>query len=492
MTNRQITFRRPGLAHGAAGTLAGWMVFATAALPAHAQGSGSQPAAPEQPAGATSTTPEPPDASGLKGDLMTRSALLGDPWGIRSALIARGISLGLTETSEVLGNATGGVHRGVIYEGLAAATLGIDTGKLFGLEGGNISVSAYEVHGRGLSANNLDNLSTISSIEADRSLRLFEAWYEQSLFAGKVAIRIGQQAADQEFLISQYGTLFINSQFGWPTLPGVDLPSGANAYPLGTPGVRLKLQPTDALTALVAVYNGDPAGKGTGDPQIRDAGGTNFDLDDGVFVIGELQLAVQQGKDAHGLPGTYKIGGYYNSNSFPDQAIDNQGISLASPETNGNALLHHRDWGIYAVMDQLLWQHGDGADKGIGLFGRIVGTRGDRNLVSLYVEGGLNWKGLLHGRPDDSLGMAVGYTQVSGRARQLDRDTALFTGSPYPVRDAETVVELTYQAPVTPWLLLQPDAQYVIHPGGGLPQPDDNGRRIGDEAVFGLRGTITF
>lgn len=492
MTVRQMILSRPGPAFQIAGTLAGWMVLAGVALPAHAQSPGALPAAPAAPEGATSTTPQPPAASGLQGDLMTRSSLLGDPWGIRSALIARGISLGLTETSEVLGNATGGVHRGVIYEGLAAATLGIDTGTLFGLQGGSISISAYQVHGRGLSGNNLANLSTASSIEADRALRLFEAWYEQSLLGGKATIRIGQQAVDQEFLISQYGTLFINSQFGWPTLPGVDLPSGANAYPLGTPGVRLKLQPTDALAALVAVYNGNPGGKGTGDPQIRDAGGTDFDFDDGVFVIAELQLAVQQGKDAHGLPGTYKIGGYYNSNAFPDQEIDNRGVSLASPDSDGAPLLHHRDWGIYAVMDQLLWQHGEGADKGIGMFGRIVGTRGDRNLVSLYVEGGLNWKGLLHGRPDDSLGMAVGFSQVSGRARQLDRETAAFSGSPTPVRDGETDIELTYQAPVTPWLVLQPDAQYVIHPGGGIPAPDDPTRRVGDEAVFGLRGTITF
>ncbi|NPD66187.1 carbohydrate porin [Lichenicola cladoniae] len=482
---------RSGIGPARAG-LASCMLLAGAVSTADAQDTRSLPGTPDQPANDTAATPAPPGASAVQGDLMTRSALLGDPWGIRSSLAARGVSIGLTETSEVLGNATGGLRTGAIYEGLAAATLGIDTGKLLGLTGGTISVSSYQLHGRGLSANNLDNLSTVSSIEAGRSFRLFEAWYEQSLFGGNATVRIGQQAVDQEFLISQYGTLFINSQFGWPTLPGIDLPSGANAYPLGTPGIRLKLQPTEALTALVAAYNGRPGGEGSGDPQKRDADGTSFELDDGVFVVGELQLAINQGKDRHGLPGTYKIGAYYNSNAFADQETDNHGRSLADPDSNGNALLHRRDWGIYAVMDQLLWQHGSGADKGIGLFGRIVGTRGDRNLVSLYAEGGLSWKGMLPSRPDDSLGMAVGYTKISGRARQLDRDTAFFSGSAYPVRDAETVIELTYQAPVTPWLSLQPDAQYVIHPGGGLPDPDDAGRRIGDEAVVGLRATIAF
>lgn len=462
---------------------------------ADAQDAVALPATPDQPANDTAVTPEPPDASALRGDLMTRSALLGDPWGIRSTLAAHGVSIGLTETSEGLGNPSGGVRRGAIYEGLTAATLGIDAGKLLGLNGGTISISAFQVHGRGLGANDLDNLvnlSTVSSIEASRSVRLFEAWYEQSMFGGKATIRIGQQAADQEFLISQYGTLFIDSQFGWPTLPGVDLPSGANAYPLGTPGVRLKLQPIDVLTALVAVYNGDPAGKGVGNPQMRNASGTSFDLDDGVFVVGELQIHINHDKDRHGLPGNYKIGAYYNSDGFADQETDNQGRSLADPDSDGHALLHRGDWGIYAVIDQLLWQHGAGADKGIGLFSRIVGTRGDRNLVSLYTEGGVTWKGMLPSRPDDSIGMAVGYTKISGRARQLDRDTAFFSGSAYPVRDGETVIELTYQAPMTPWLTLQPDAQYVIHPGGGLLAQGHAGRPIGDEALFGLRATITF
>ena len=38
--------------------------------------------------------------------------LLGDIWGLRSLLAQYGISLALSETSEVLGNLTGGVRRG--------------------------------------------------------------------------------------------------------------------------------------------------------------------------------------------------------------------------------------------------------------------------------------------------------------------------------------------------------------------------------------------
>jgi porin len=64
--------------------------------------------------------------SGAPGGLWERSILLGDLGGVRTRLERYGVSLGLTETSEVLGNATGGRARGVVYEGVTEASLGLD------------------------------------------------------------------------------------------------------------------------------------------------------------------------------------------------------------------------------------------------------------------------------------------------------------------------------------------------------------------------------
>ena len=40
---------------------------------------------------------------------------------------------------------------------------------------------------------------------------------------GAADARLGQLAADQEFTITRYGAWFINSAFGWPTLPTICL-----------------------------------------------------------------------------------------------------------------------------------------------------------------------------------------------------------------------------------------------------------------------------
>ncbi len=53
-----------------------------------------------------------------------------------------------------------------------------------------------------------------------------------------------------------------------------------------------------------------------------------------------------------------------------------------------------------------------------------------------------------------------------------------------PAADAETNIELTYRAPVTSWLTLQPDLQYVVDPG--------TSSTLDDAFVAGLRFEIAF
>jgi porin len=39
---------------------------------------------------------------------------------------------------------------------------------------------------------------------------------------------------------------------------------------------------------------------------------------------------------------------------------------------------------------------------------------------------------------------------------------------------------------------VQPDFQYVFNPGGGILNPNQPTQRIGNEAIFGLRNSMTF
>jgi porin len=142
----------------------------------------------------------------------------------------------------------------------------------------------------------------------------------------------------------------------------------------------------------------------------------------------------------------------------------------------------------------MLWRRPDTTDQGLSAFLRLAGSPSDRNLVNFYVDGGLTFKGLFPGRSDDILGLGLAYARISGGARGFDRDTVAFSGQAQPVRDYEAVLELTYVAPITPWLTLQPDFQYIFHPSANsaIAQTGGGFTTAGDAAIFGLRSTIVF
>ena len=424
----------------------------------------------------------------------------GDWWGLRPWLSQYGISVAIQETSELLGNATGGTNQGARYDGLTQMDLQLDTSRAFGWYGGTFNISALQIHGRNLSADNLGTLQTASGIEADRATRLWELWYDQKfLEEDRGDIRIGQQSLDQEFIVSQNASYFVNTMFGWPMVPSADLPGGGPAYPLSALGVRLKARPIDPVTFLVGVFNGSPVHNNSiGDPQRINASGTSFPLNGGALVIAELQYSYPSlgtmlyANESQPLARVYKLGFWYDTERFNDLCFDNTGLSLADPASTGIAQLHRGNYSIYAVADQMVWADPEEADRTLNLFARAMGTpQTDRNLIDFSLNAGLIFHEPFLHRDDDTFGIGMGFAKVSSRVAALDRDTAFFTGSFTPARSSETFLEVTYQYSVAPWLMLQPDFQYVFNPGGGIANSSGTAR-VRDEAVFGVRTNVLF
>ncbi len=426
---------------------------------------------------------------GFLNGLSHSGYLLGDMWGLRPWLSKYGVSLAISETSEVLGNPTGGVNRGAAYDGLTQAILQMDTQRAFNWYGGTFNVSGLQIHGRNLSEDNLYTIQTASGIEADRATRLWELWYQQKfLEEDRMDVKIGQQSLDQEFMVSQNALLFVNTMFGWPALPSYDLPGGGPAYPLSALGVRLRGRPIDSLTFLGGAYSGTPAPNTNPDPQQANPHGVSFPLD-GVLAIAELQYtypslgAMVSGDQSSSLSGTYKIGGWYDSLEFANNGYN------STAQQRGN-------YAFYAVMDQLIWSDpkDPDADRTINFFARAMGTPlQDRNYLSFSMNAGFTFHEPIPNRDDDTFGIGMGFAQVSSGVADAERDYNFNNpDSPVPIQSGETFVEVTYQYELTPWCNLQPDFQFVFNPGGGLPNPNAPGQRIKDEAVFGLRANIIF
>ena len=434
-----------------------------------------------------------PVAAQEKG-FFERETLSGGWAGLRKQLLDAGVELGLNNIAETLSNPTGGIRRLTIYQGLVAASLKLDLEKTAAWPGASLYVDGYQISGRGLSRNAIGNQLAVSTIEALPSTRLHDLWLQQDFLESQASFRIGQIAFDDEFYISRYSAIFVNSTFGCPDSLSSDLPRGGPCYPFAVPGARLRVAPTSNLTLSAAVFNGSPAPLGPGDPQVLNSSGTNFLIGEGGFMpIVELAYSFDEEPISSLHLSDIKVGAWYHTGEFPDQRRDSSGLSLADPASNGMPARHGSNFGAYLVMNKMVWRRPDTATQGLAAFLRLGYAPPDRNLFSFEVDAGLTFKGLFPNRELDVLGLGAAYGRI-GYARRLDQDQVVFTGIGQPIRDYEGVLEITYQARIAPWWLLQPDLQLVCNPGGYIQAPPLAPVRqpIRNALVIGLRSGITF
>ena len=477
-------------------------------------------------AGASATA----SAAAVSKPLAERDYLLGDWGGLRTRLADKGITFNLLYTGEEFGNPVGGARRGQVFDGLGSAGLDVDFGKLVGdpWKGLLFHVLAYYPHGASGTGKYTRDLGRFSNIDFYDSLRLFELWVDKTMFEGRLSIRIGQLATDAEFATTDTGALFMNADFG--ALPTFSFNAPVPIYAIAAPGVRVRLSTKDERFYLQgAAYDGNPDPDTLGDPTPGSRQGTtynhsgtriNLNSKEGAFLIGQFGFRLNRRPDDKGLPGNYRVGAWYHTDTFSDNRLDRLGLSLADPRSAGIARSRRGNYGAFLSADQNVYVApgalplggaagtpvsapvGNVEDTATGggggappapsgasgaaasVFLRIGVAPDDRNRVPFSLDTGLNFRGLLPSRPKDVFGLAFAYLSLSDSQRGLVRDRNRFTGARESLPDHESVLEITYQATLTPWLQIQPDLQYIIHPGGS--------GRYNDALVLGVRSLLAF
>jgi len=412
---------------------------------------------------------------------LERNQITGDWAGLRPVMSDHGVDIFGGYTVEVWGNTSGGLEQGAVYTGLLDFGAEVDLEKAIGWQGASLSTTWLWLSGRDASEDLAGNFLTISNIAGFNTLRMSELWFQQNVLDDKISLRVGQLTADSEFFISDYAGLFINGTFGWPAIASMNLPQGGPAYPEGTLGARLAFHPADWFTFQTAVFQGNVFAQDVNRHGFR----WRLDAANGYTFFNEGQMRWNQREEETGLPGQFKAGVWFQSGQFAD--------ALSDSTASGNS-------GFFGILDQMLYREPaaelslptgkDGAksfkapatleksDQGLGWFGRAGFTKADRNFLNFYFDTGLTYKGLIPTRDNDTLGLAFAYAQLSNGARSLLEDEG---ASP---AGAEMVIELSYQAEITPWLVVQPDLQYIINPGGTTD--------LDNALVIGGRASVVF
>ena len=106
------------------------------------------------------------------------------------------------------------------------------------------------------------------------------------------------------------------------------------------------------------------------------------------------------------------------------------------------------------------------------------------SVTNFQIAAGLVYTGPFPSRPHDSIGFAVGTTQVNSRLTDLQNMQNAMGLGPVPVRNSEYVMELYYTIAPVPGLLIRPNVQYVATPGASSQNTNI--------VVFGLKSVISF
>ena len=353
----------------------------------------------------------------------------------------KAISFVGTTTTDLWQNTSGGVKRGGVMINTADAIFDFD-GAAVGHDSWTANLHVLATDGHSLSAL-LGDLQTATNIEGDGATHLFEAWVRRQI-TPTTAIKVGIIDLNADFDANETPGLFINSSHGvGPDLSGAG-PNAAPVWPNGTAGIELQMTPTENSRFTAALFNGTP--RDVDHPLALAA--VTLHKDDGVMAIAQGDWTSAKG--VH-----WSAGFWHHTADF--SPLDPSATKPVSGQT-----------GAYGLVEAPL----PFLDRSSGWI-RVARVDDASSYVANYVGGGVTHDGLFASRPDDKIGLAFAYAGISDKARAASALDGL------PLKSGELAFELTYAAQITPALALQPDLQYIIHPGGDS--------SLGDALAFGLR-----
>ena len=305
---------------------------------------------------------------------------------VRSSYEEKGITFETVYTIDYLANTQGGLQRKDTYLTNLDLTLTVDTAQLGLWENGTFF--AYGIDHSGgdkITGSIVGDTQGLDNIEAPRTTRLYEMWYEHSFLDEALAVLIGFHDYNSEFDVTEYGGLYLNSSFGISVdISGAGRPS---IFPLAAVALRVKVTPNDHLELLFAVYDGDPGDSDISEHFPR----SDFDADGGAFIASEVDFHFSEDV----LPGVVKLGVWHNTGEFDD---------IVDTDPAGDAIKRNGNTGGYLVIDKMLFREEE--EQGLGGFLQFGANKSSINEVNVYVGGGLNYHGLIPGRDEDDIGIA--------------------------------------------------------------------------------------
>lgn len=350
---------------------------------------------------------------------------------------------------DLAGTVSGGLaKRGRVLDNLQISA-DLDLDKAVGWKGATAHVQLLNNSGA-MPNEDAGTLQGVDNIEVSRHrARVFEAWVEQG-FGDKGSIRAGLYDLNSEFYANESAGLLLAPAFGIGSELAATGPNGPSIFPSTALAVRARWTPGQNIYAQAAVLNAKAGVLG-------DPGGVHTSFDNGVLMIGEA-----------GWEGRGKIA--VGTWAYSDKQDDLRAVTPAGDP------VHKTSKGAYILLERRLGGDADSVRRTTA-FARLGASDGDTTAFKGGWQAGLLVEHVFESRPDSSFSVGVNQAFLSRKYR----DNALDLGQ--RLTSTESAIELTYSDKIGP-VTIQPDLQYVKHPGAD--------RAIKDAVVAIVRFGVEF
>lgn len=387
--------------------------------------------------------------------------LLGDWNGKRTELAGKGVKFDANIAADAAYLANGGRDEGNAPTVASQFWLGstLDMEKLAGWEGVTIRAAMSARQGQSTTVDDLQDRSApqLANVQANygrgnQKTRLSELSIEKNFKEQGVSIKVGRLGLGMDFNVMAcdfQSTAFCAAQMGkWQGSMWMNTP-------VSQWGGRVKYQVTPEVFTQVGVYEYNPE-------NALERHGWNLDTDNADGVTIPVEMVWQLKSFVNGLPGSYRVGGIYNT---ADDAKNQKDIANTTDAKN-------RTYGGWLAVEQQLTSTGS-SRQGLHSFANFTWHDRTTTKVDNSQQLGVKYIGLFDSHPNDILGLAVNRIHVNDRVTN-----PVFNAS------AEYNVELNYSYNPTKWLMIRPNLQYVINPGST--------NNVDDAFVLGLGTKIVF
>jgi len=414
-------------------------------------------------------------AAHVHADEVTASPHLSGDWGgQRQRLAEQGLTFNFAYGSQVAHNFSGGTDRLTRYTDQWEFGATLDLDRRWGWKGGTFHVTMTDRNGRDLGADaNIGNNMLIQEVYGrGQTWHLTQLWLNQTLLDGRVEAKFGRMTLSEDFF--SFSCDFQNLSF-CSAQPGNLVGDYWVNWPTSQWAARVKYLPSRDSYLQFGVYQVNP--KYVDDRYARRHGWEPGFPGGTTGALMPLEAGWQP--SWRGLPGSYKVGAWYNTSDGDDLYFD---VDHAPRGLTGLAPLQRNGrFGVYLSLQQQVTGGGGGATVFLNF------TQADRNTARLdhQLALGVQYKGPFEGRGQDSIGFAIGATHNNGRFADFTRQNNVRTGQDAIASGSyEYVGELYYAWVPVPAVSLRPNLQYIRHPGGTT--------RNSDAFVIGMKSIVVF